>query len=109
CITCHDPHARASADRGWYETVCRSCHAGRGAPLEPPPPAPAPPTGRARAPGVPCPVSPWADCIECHMPRVDSGQPILFTDHWLRVRRPGDLMGVTRRAGASLDLDPTEP
>ena len=26
CVTCHDPHARASTDRAAYEVTCRSCH-----------------------------------------------------------------------------------
>ncbi len=26
CVTCHDPHARASSDRAGYEKVCLSCH-----------------------------------------------------------------------------------
>jgi hypothetical protein len=72
CTTCHDPHARASADRAGYETVCLSCHG----------PSSKPAAGRA------CPVSPKAGCLDCHMPKVDSGQRILFTDHWIRVRDP---------------------
>ena len=32
-----------------------------------------------------CPVSPSRGCVSCHMPQVDSGQNILFTDHWIRV------------------------
>ena len=40
CVTCHDPHARASADRAFYLTVCQSCHAGPGGG-----PAPNIPTG----------------------------------------------------------------
>jgi hypothetical protein len=67
CVTCHDPHARASSDRARYESACLSCH-------EP---------ARARAA---CPVSPRTGCIDCHMPRVDSGQSVFFTDHWIRVR-----------------------
>ena len=34
----------------------------------------------------PCPISPRRDCIGCHMPALDTGQGILFTDHWIRVR-----------------------
>jgi hypothetical protein len=67
CVTCHDPHARASTDRTHYEKACLRCH-------EVPPSAV-------------CPVSPRGGCVDCHMPRVDSGQKVLFTDHWIRVRR----------------------
>ncbi|HEX8200811.1 MAG TPA: multiheme c-type cytochrome, partial [Isosphaeraceae bacterium] len=66
CTTCHDPHARASTDRASYEAACLGCH-------------------RPEGPSS-CPVSPRADCLGCHMPARDSGQGILFTDHWIRVR-----------------------
>lgn len=70
CVTCHDPHERASKDVAAYETICLSCHG-----------APSPsPTNRA------CPVSPSRGCLDCHMPKVDSSQRVLFTDHWIRTR-----------------------
>jgi hypothetical protein len=68
CVDCHDPHARVSTDRASYEAVCLKCH--------------------QAAPRQTCPVSPRGGCIDCHMPRVDSGQQVLFTDHWIRVRPP---------------------
>jgi hypothetical protein len=67
CVTCHDPHARASKDRAGYEAACLSCH-------QAPKSLPA------------CPVSPRDGCLKCHMPARDSGQGIPFTDHWIRVR-----------------------
>ena len=66
CVTCHDPHARASSDRLGYEQACLKCHE--------------PSTASA------CSVSPRAGCVDCHMPKVDTGQHLLFTDHWIRVR-----------------------
>ncbi len=66
CVTCHDPHRRASSDRSSYETSCLKCHETE---------------SQAR-----CPVSPQSGCIDCHMPKVDSGQRVLFTDHWIRIR-----------------------
>lgn len=75
CTTCHDPHARASTDRAVYEAVCLLCH-GAG-----PSPASGGPT-----PGPSCSVSPRGGCVACHMPKVDPGQGVLFTDHWIRVR-----------------------
>jgi hypothetical protein len=90
CITCHDPHARASTDREAYLAVCLSCHSG-GRGVGPP--------GTA---GTPCPVAPRGDCVDCHMPRVDAGQHVLFADHWIRVRRPGE--PVQRRPGPPLNL-----
>jgi formate-dependent nitrite reductase cytochrome c552 subunit len=66
CVTCHDPHARASSDHADYEAACLRCHE----------------SPRDTA----CPVSPRGGCIDCHMPKVDAGQRVLFTDHWIRVR-----------------------
>jgi hypothetical protein len=94
CVTCHDPHARASSDRGAYLAVCVSCHSGGS---DPPGPLP---DQHQRASS--CPVAPRGDCVECHMPRVDAGQHILFADHWIRVRRPGE--PVQRRPGPPPDL-----
>jgi hypothetical protein len=81
CVNCHDPHARASADRAGYDAVCMTCHRG-----------PAEPTPRSTAGRAACPVSPRGRCVECHMPRVavDPGRHILLSDHWIRVRREGD-------------------
>jgi hypothetical protein len=90
CITCHDPHARASSDRASYVAVCLSCHAASGpgpGPSQQPPDLHARTPGEPTATGTPCPVEPRGDCIVCHMPRVDAGQHILFADHWIRARR----------------------
>ena len=50
CVTCHDPHARASTDRASYLAVCLSCHSGggdRGTAADP--------TDRPRPAGPPAP------------------------------------------------------
>jgi hypothetical protein len=78
CVNCHDPHGRASSRSELYEAACLTCHEG----------------GGAAAHQVACPVSPRTGCVDCHMPKLDSGQGVLFTDHWIRVRddrdpRPG--------------------
>lgn len=112
CVTCHDPHARASTDRASYVAVCLSCHDGRRtSPGGPPPQPTARPPGKARrtAPGHPCPVQPRGDCVECHMPRVDAGQHVLFADHWIRLRRPGDSTGPRGPAPDLRPLDAPEP
>jgi hypothetical protein len=64
CSTCHDPHAPTSRDKAGYESACLSCHS-------------APPQHT-------CPVSPQSDCLTCHMPPRDSGNGLLFSDHWIR-------------------------
>jgi len=87
CNTCHDPHARASSDAAWYNAKCLSCHSsvGPGEPKVATQAAIKPETAPAA-----CPVSPQVACVSCHMPRVDSGQHVLYTDHWIRIRGAGD-------------------
>ena len=79
CVTCHDPHARASSDRPAYDATCLECHGGRVSREVPGP--------RFPANASVCTVSPREHCVECHMPKVDSGQHIRFSDHWIRIRR----------------------
>ncbi|MGA2701712.1 MAG: multiheme c-type cytochrome [Isosphaeraceae bacterium] len=84
CVSCHDPHARSSSDPAIYERVCLSCH-------EMPRKVTTGETGHEMshlAATSVCPVSPTRGCVACHMPGVDSGQYVLFTDHWIGVRRP---------------------
>jgi hypothetical protein len=109
CISCHDPHARATADRASYSSICLSCHEDRGSSADQSIRRTATPADSFRAPGPPCPVSPRRGCVDCHMPRADSGQHILFTDHWIRVRSPGE-SSQRHAAGPNRDpLDPAEP
>jgi hypothetical protein len=75
CVTCHDVHVRASRDRPAYDQACLSCHAVPGGPKPENPAKPAPP----------CPISDRSRCVECHMPRKDAGQGVLFSDHWIRI------------------------
>jgi hypothetical protein len=106
CTTCHDPHARASTDRAAYLAVCLSCHSG-GAPDAGAPPTP---PGISTVAGTPCPVEPRGDCVNCHMPRVEAGQNVLFADHWIRIRRPGERMIPLRGPAPNLRLlDTPEP
>jgi len=80
CVNCHDPHARISGSPASYNKVCLACHTGKS-----PPPA-----DQAGSTTVTCPVSPRERCIDCHMPRGDAGQGILFSNHWIRIHRPAD-------------------
>ncbi len=95
CVTCHDSHARVSSNRPAYDTICLTCHSEPKDRKSPSPatPSPAQPVlASAREPSRPCPVSPQARCVECHMPRVNAGQGILFSDHWIRIRPPANPM-----------------
>jgi hypothetical protein len=111
CVSCHDPHARASGDRASYNVVCLSCH---GTPTSERPAAAEaatqPVVTPANSVGLPCPRSPRGNCVDCHMSRVDSGQHILFTDHWIRVRQPGAAQRMRPQPPSDLDLfDPPHP
>jgi hypothetical protein len=64
CLTCHEPHARASHDRASYEPTCLSCH--------------------QQPPQTLCSISPRSGCIDCHMPRRDVARGMMFSDHWIR-------------------------
>jgi hypothetical protein len=82
CVTCHDPHARASPDRAGYDAICLGCHGGPLATAES-----ARSLGLARR-GAACPVSPRSQCVACHMPQVgvDASQHVVLSDHWIRIR-----------------------
>jgi hypothetical protein len=72
CIACHDPHGGLSEESSTYDSKCRQCHPGVDT--------------RAKT----CPVS-KGDCIACHMPKVEvPGLHYQFTDHWIRVAKPGE-------------------
>jgi hypothetical protein len=105
CVTCHDPHARASSDRASYLAVCLSCHAASGPGPSPHLPDPlVQPLDKPAVTGTPCPVEPRGDCVKCHMPRVDAGQHVLFADHWIRARRPGEPASPPLRPAPNLRL-----
>lgn len=74
CATCHDPHA-APPDSGTRSQSCQSCHASAvlGQRLA---------RSDARAAHAP-----RANCVACHMPKVQEGAVphARFTDHWIRV------------------------
>lgn len=77
CLACHDPHQPANRDDASYDSKCLACH-GQAKP------AAAPSTARS------CPVG-NSDCVSCHMPKVDlPGAHLRFTDHEIRIVRPGD-------------------
>jgi hypothetical protein len=67
CLTCHDVHARTSHDTAAYEATCRSCHGDQ--------------AGQTTCSDASAPSN---GCVACHMHKRDSGQGVLFTDHWIR-------------------------
>jgi hypothetical protein len=78
CAACHDVHADRERNPAAYDEKCAACHG--------PASAESPPGKRARA----CPTG-KPSCVTCHMPRHEiPGSHFQFTDHHIRVVRPGD-------------------
>jgi hypothetical protein len=78
CVACHDPHQELVRDSPSYDKNCLSCH-GTSISVRPAP----------DHPGRSCKVG-SRDCASCHMPKFeDSAMHYTFTDHNIRVVRPG--------------------
>lgn len=74
CTVCHDPHDEAERSASFYASKCQACHT--------------PNNGKAGA--KQCPVG-KENCTGCHMPKVEIKETHnQFTDHWIRIARPGD-------------------
>jgi hypothetical protein len=76
CLACHNPHQTLNHNSAFYDGKCLACHAEN---------------KTAAASGVKtCPVA-KANCTSCHMPKVElPGGHAQFTDHFIRVVKPGD-------------------
>ena len=85
CTACHDPHDNPSNDTALYDAKCFACHRSG--------PSNRQTSSRDIAAGErtakPCPVS-KQQCVTCHMPKVEIGAHFKFTDHRIRIVRPGD-------------------
>lgn len=78
CVACHDPHAKLEHNPRAYDSKCTACHLLNLKDVK---------TKERSA--DPCPVS-TRDCVTCHMPKVElPGMHAKFTDHWIRIARPG--------------------
>ena len=83
CLACHDPHKDDTHDEAFYDSKCLACHAGTASPAA---------RSMASSTAVPkvCPVA-KDNCVSCHMPKVAlAGGHAVFTDHEIRIVRPGD-------------------
>lgn len=79
CVVCHDPHQNVVRQASSYDKVCASCHRAS--------------VNRAATHSVAktCPKT-TANCVSCHMPKVDVNTPgglLTFTDHQIRIVHPG--------------------
>lgn len=85
CVACHNPHQNLVRDVSFYDAKCLACHApasgDASAGSQAQPPAANPPVCRVATHG----------CVSCHMPKYKVPQMHgSFTDHYIRVVRPGD-------------------
>jgi Cytochrome c554 and c-prime len=86
CTSCHDPHDSATQEEAYYDAKCLACHqTGRGSGAAAKPSQ----SGETRAaPG--CKVE-SKNCASCHMPKIDlPGSHFKFTDHRIRIAKPGE-------------------
>lgn len=81
CLACHNPHKPLVTKPAAYDHACLACHVVKGEKMT---------AGlRKTHPGPACPVA-THDCVTCHMPKVHlPGSHFLFTDHDIRIVRPG--------------------
>ena len=87
CVACHNPHEAPRTDDAYYDAKCAACHRSQGSLKSPRLAKSEAADGRD---AKPCPVA-AAKCATCHMPKVElPGSHFKFTDHRIRVARPGD-------------------
>ncbi len=87
CTTCHNPHQNPKEEVAFYDEKCFACHRSSGS-LKSAEVARAEEEDGRNA--KPCPVSQSA-CVSCHMPKVGiPGSHFQFTDHRIRIARPGE-------------------
>ena len=96
CTACHDPHVELTSEASSYDANCIGCHASASSDTDSAPPQEPAPADMFSKPaavpsqGKPCPVA-SERCVSCHMPKVElPGAHYKFTDHRIRVARPGD-------------------
>jgi hypothetical protein len=78
CTACHDPHGPLERDEAFYDSKCAACHLTNAKETK---------TRDRNAPA--CPVA-TRGCATCHMPKVElPGMHYKFTDHWIRIAKPG--------------------
>ena len=82
CTACHNPHEAPVHEAASYDVKCAACHQIKGQ-------APSAKTGTAKRAAA-CRVG-TSKCSSCHMPRYElPGSHFTFTDHQIRVVRPGE-------------------
>ncbi|HYL63860.1 MAG TPA: cytochrome c3 family protein [Candidatus Methylomirabilis sp.] len=78
CTACHNPHEPIVREAAFYDAKCLACHVVSGSEVT------------HDHPGKACPVA-TKDCVTCHMPpAVIASMHAPFTDHCIRIARPGE-------------------
>ena len=72
CLTCHSPHTALQRDAAVYDRRCAECHPGV--------------KHRTRTAG--------ARCVSCHMPVVEAGPLLRFTNHWIGIHQSKSIVPV---------------
>lgn len=81
CTACHNPHEELKHDAAFYDAKCLACHQADQKVKQ---------TGAAANKFPACPVG-KQNCASCHMPKYElPGSHYKFTDHRIRVTRPGE-------------------
>jgi hypothetical protein len=76
CVGCHNPHQAVVRESAFYDVKCLACHASGT-------------NSAAEALARPCRTG-TKKCSSCHMPKTDlPGTHAGFTDHFIRIVRPG--------------------
>ncbi len=79
CTACHNPHEELRKDAASYDARCPACHQARGESI------------KAGQRGPACKAGKRQNCASCHMPVYEiPGSHFKFTDHQIRVARPGE-------------------
>lgn len=80
CTACHDPHGDVAHEPRVYDAKCLACHQGGTAAIK----------ASAERTAPACRNS-TQNCVTCHMPKYEpSHLHFKFTDHWIRVVKPGE-------------------
>jgi hypothetical protein len=83
CLACHNPHEPLNHDQAFYDKKCLACHAQMKV-VSASHPSTTLPVAKT------CPVA-KDNCSTCHMPKVEiGGNHARFTDHQIRIVRPGE-------------------
>jgi hypothetical protein len=78
CTACHNPHAKLERDSAFYDSKCMACHTPNLKAVK----------ADTHSAAV-CPVSNKL-CVTCHMQKVElPSMHAKFTDHWIRIVKPG--------------------